>query len=251
MNNLLIKLAKKTLIANKSNEFNLKDTILKNQLDDNDIKREVCGFFGFAIGKVIRIYNKKVENSVNKLNRKRFNDVVLYLEKMRIMHHDAVMNELYCQKYYSPFHAIINRGGLSLVSILYFDFATFLMRKICNEIKVDTVMKKERHNFLHYVKKVFLGDEELFNFFCEVDKSSSESKVIEKHIKRTIFNKLLTLTIHAKCGAIIKQIEEMYVVKAAEMALRIKLKSSTAKEATDRKIVLKGKKNKKRKKINR
>ena len=51
-----------------------------------------------------------------------------------------------------------------------------------------------------------------------------QNKIKNKEVQvwSKIFMKLVTLTIHAKCGAIIKQIEEMYVVKLQKTAILTK-----------------------------
>ena len=152
---------------------------------------------------------------------------------MRIQHHDAINNERYCQNYYSPYHRIINEGGLCLVSELYYDFATKLMTNICSEITVDALLKKKKKNFISNIKEIFLKDEEFFQIFCNVDTNSSGSKGLNISDKKIIYIKIMTKVIHAKAGAVMQEIDEKFVGKGLDVTLRNNLKNSAIKRTKE------------------
>ena len=163
---------------------------------------------------------------------------------MRILHHEAILDEEYCDEYYSPFHQIMNHGGLCLISKPYFNFASCVMKKICSIVNVEK-LRNERQEFLSSVKDKFFNDDELFKLFCSVDleKFDNSFHLCELE-KKDIFTKILSTTIHAKSGAILKQFREENLGNATDMALRQKLKASVAKSQVEKARELKTQKQK-------
>ena len=53
-------------------------------------------------------------------------------------------------EYYSPFHQIMNRGCLCLISKPYFKFASYVMKKICFIVNIEK-LRNERQEFLSSV----------------------------------------------------------------------------------------------------
>ena len=194
----------------------------------------------------MKYYISEVNEIHNIENEERYENIIQFCKRMRILHYEALGDEDYCDNYYSAFHRIMNHGGLCLVSKLYFKFAEEVMKKICNLVTVDAMLNQKRKRFLTDVKHTFLNNNELFLEFCNVDKDSDFSKKISEEDKKEVFQRLIKLVIHAKSGAVVKEVDEKFVGKGMDVSLRNKLKTSVMKSSMKKTIELKNK-NKKRK----
>ena len=111
---------------------------------------------------------------------------MVFIDRMKMIHDVAILDKLYMNECYSISDQIHNKGGLTLVSIEYFDFGRELVSKIYEAFNEER-MKKDGPNSLTKSFDEIEGDRALQILFLHCDKSTdlNEDKRIEI-MKRTI-----------------------------------------------------------------
>jgi hypothetical protein len=96
-----------------------------NRQDENI---EVTDFFGWAIYSLHRALSREYEQ-MKELRRdtactlEEEEQMIRFLDGMRIFHTDALLDEEYLHDFYPPCHQLTNKGWLSLVAKPFFFFA--------------------------------------------------------------------------------------------------------------------------------
>ena len=114
-------------------------------------KEKVNGFFGFAIAMVIQKYDsnkRKVEYTDDERKTAEIHEISLYLRNMRILHKHAITDSNYTKNCYSHNDAMLNRGGLTLVSPLYFQFALELVEVSDEEISEQKICERKGNSYI-------------------------------------------------------------------------------------------------------
>ena len=145
--------------------------VSSNQPQSNNIPRKVNGFVGFAISRLIKIYEKKekigcVDDDETKISENE--SVIAFLKSMRILHREALVNEDYMRNCYAETDKMLNHGGLTLISPPFFQFATQLIHLCDVEISYETISERGNKSY-NLASKNILGNKELkqtFKTFC-------------------------------------------------------------------------------------
>ena len=105
-----------------------------NTADDSQevIMNQVQRFFGWSIFSL----KQKLQNE------ERDNDNGLeMLERMSVLHHEVINDEVYMENCYPFANKLLNKGGLTLVATSFIGFGRSLMTRV-RELSVDTMLQK-------------------------------------------------------------------------------------------------------------
>ncbi|KAL7549977.1 hypothetical protein ACHAWF_014997 [Thalassiosira exigua] len=120
--------------------------------------------------------------------------------------------------------ALLNCGGLTLVSKKFFNWAKKLMKLIRKSYTYDDVSRDPVNSF-DEAKSVVLNDRsnrELFKALC-VKNSSGSPNVIER-----VFTVVVRKAVHARFAVVFRRWKEANVKKNGQLALRTKLKAQSS-----------------------
>ena len=99
-------------------------------------------FFGCAIKSVSDIYiSKKKTSEWSTIVEKDYIIILKYLKRMRILYKDALLDSEYTDNMYSYNNQLCNKGGLTLVSPEYYNFADSIMTKIRSDATFEALDK--------------------------------------------------------------------------------------------------------------
>ena len=188
-------------------------------------KREVNGFFGYAISRVLGKYkNQTIQEDVDDTHNK----TVLYIKSMRILHHQALLDDEYMKNCYALTDQIRNQGGLALVSSTYFPFGHQLLNKIRKHLNSKDFKEKKNQVYKDAKKHIF-EDNELRNLFMNLN--DSEYSILGDKVRLDIYEQLVMKTFNAKYGAQLEHFNDQntsrYAKVGADMTLRGTLKVIT------------------------
>jgi hypothetical protein len=190
------------------------------------IINQVQRFFGWSIFSL----KQKLENE-ERDNK----DSLELLERMSILHHEAINDEVYMQKCYPLANVLLNKGGLTLVAKSFIGFGRSLMRRV-NKFTVETMLREGNRAIENLVsnvlqceklKRIFLSSCETSQFGWKInkDKESMTTTV------QSLYTALAKKTIHAWAGIIARRFKELHTGRQAknstELPLRVELNAST------------------------
>ena len=160
---------------------------------------------------------------------------MVFIDRMKMIHDVAILDKVYMNECYSISDQIHNKGGLTLVSIEYFDFGRELVSKIYEAFNEER-MKKDGPNSLTKSFDEIEGDRALQILFLHCDKSTdlNEDKRIE------IMKRIIRKTMHAMSKQVTVKYNEEYTghysKNGGNTALRQKLKASSQIQSAKKKL---------------
>ena len=93
-------------------------------------------------------------------------NIFKYLKRMRILYKDALLDSEYTDNMYSYNNQLCNKGGLTLVSPEYYNFADIIMTKM-RSYAIFEALGKDGNDFLMIIDKRLDDDLQLQNQFIE------------------------------------------------------------------------------------
>mmetsp|Transcript_27444 Transcript_27444/g.40519 ORF Transcript_27444/g.40519 Transcript_27444/m.40519 type:complete len:114 (+) Transcript_27444:2073-2414(+) len=95
---------------------------------------EVNRLLGWAVLKLKHHYKRKHYTKIGSaqtiIDADSAATMAKYLANMRILHHEAIVDETYMNCYYDSSTQVLNNGGLTLISAEYFPFGYELLRSV-------------------------------------------------------------------------------------------------------------------------
>jgi hypothetical protein len=188
-------------ISNASNTSISNDYCPLPAMDRQDENREVTDFFGWAIQSLRRVLSKEYSRMKElqwdtKFTLEEEEEMISFLDGMRIHHTEAILDKQYLHECYPAFHQLKNKGWLSLVSRAYFPFARYLLHQI--RLTVDVKEWSRRGNgVLESAAKMLEGNTSLAVLFLDAAKSSD----LKKEMKMKIMSALISKVLHARAAA--------------------------------------------------
>ena len=122
---------------------------------------------------------------------------------MRILHKDTLLNSEYTDNMYSYNDQLCNKGGLTLVSPEYYNFADSIMTKIRSYATFES-LDKYGNDLLLIIDKRIVDDLQLQNQFIEFENDIKIANEIMLKFYKQIWKKVL----YARFKALIKQYTE-------------------------------------------
>jgi hypothetical protein len=186
-----------------------------NRQDENI---EVTDFFGWAIHSLRRVLSREYErmqelkwNTYCTLEEEE--QMIRFLDDMRIFHTQAILDEEYLRDLYPPCHQLTNKGWLSLVSKPFFPFARCLLNEI--RLTVDVTEWKRRGNgVIESAARALEENETLTVMFLDAAKTSS----LSEKWKRKIMSALILKVLHARSAAEHDKYKEQHTNREAKGA---------------------------------
>jgi hypothetical protein len=186
-----------------------------NRQDENI---EVTDFFGWAISSLRRVLSREYErmkelkwNTSCTLEEEE--QMIRFLDGMRIFHTQAILDEEYLRDMYPPCHQLTNKGWLSLVSKPFFPFARHLLNEI--RLTVDVMEWKRRGNgVIESAARALEENETLTVMFLDAAKTSS----LSEKWKRKIMSALIMKVLHARSAAEHDKYKEQHTNREAKGA---------------------------------
>mmetsp|Transcript_20203 Transcript_20203/g.30991 ORF Transcript_20203/g.30991 Transcript_20203/m.30991 type:complete len:195 (-) Transcript_20203:13-597(-) len=159
--------------------------------DNNTLNREEQNeytnrFVGWAIHNVYSHW-KYDESDINECDA-----TMEFISGMKMRHDVAIVDRIYMKECYSISDQIHNRGGLTLVSMEYFEFGRKLVSKIYKSFNEER-MNNEGSNSLKKAFNEVDGDKELKLCFLHCDKITD----LKEEIKMEIMKAIIKKTLHA------------------------------------------------------
>ena len=191
------------------------NTLLSNVQENNETNR----FVGWAIYSSRKFFSR--ESSSDK-------DCKELLSAMLIRERE--IDEEYMSKYYDESMSLLNRGGLTLVSKPFFEWGKKLMatiRAVFDEAAID----RDPKNAFENSKQLVLSNVELRSSFLSICEKKSLSTA---STAKSVYDKMLTKTIHARFAVVFRQWKERNVEKKNQVAFRTKLKAQGGKSSGDK-----------------
>ena len=195
-------------------------------LRKEDVVREVNGFFGFAVSSCLKKMKKKerfAEFDEDTTNKLRYENCTYFLDNMRILHRDALIDDEYMEKYYASSTAMLNHGGLTLISKNYFKFGSLLMTEVARHCSDETFANR-RNNIYDRAIDLLSSNDELKGCFNKCEQETSIPDFIQEKIslvsdcdKKSIYLDLLKKALRSRMNLAFKQYREKYVGRYAEM----------------------------------
>jgi hypothetical protein len=188
-------------ISNASNTSISNDYCPLPAMDRQDENREVTDFFGWAIQSLRRVLSKEYSRMKElqwdtKFTLEEEEEMISFLDGMRIHHTEAILDKQYLHECYPAFHQLKNKGWLSLVSRAYFPFARYLLHQI--RLTVDVKEWSRRGNgVLESAAKMLEGNTSLAVLFLDAAKSLD----LKKEMKMKIMSALISKVLHARAAA--------------------------------------------------
>ena len=206
-------------------------------------KEKVNGFLGFAIAMVIQKYDsnkRKADYIDDERKTAEIHEIGLYLRNMRILHKHAITDSNYMKNCYSCNDVMLNRGGLTLVSPHYFQFALELVEVLDEEISEQKIRERKGNSYILATKNINLQRSELQTKFENCAKTSltcSEYVVKVDRISQAerdkIFVDILQKTTRSMFNCTLKTVRENttghYAKVSSKDTHREKLKHDIAK----------------------
>ena len=129
------------------------------------------------------------------------------LNSMITYEKDIIHDEEYMSTYYPTALQLYNKGGLTLVSKQFMNWASKLVISINQHINIDNIWQKKNIIMLE-AKRIITGDETIYGSFKDalVKNAATNSKVA-----RECHAAIVVKTIHARAGNIFKQFQELFV----------------------------------------
>jgi hypothetical protein len=93
-----------------------------------DLSKEVNRFVGWAISNLIKKTRKQFKGPPKKVDEEELIGRLGLLKSMRVFEHQILDDEEYIEKFYCPFHRMLNDGFLALVSPKYIGLGLSLLQ---------------------------------------------------------------------------------------------------------------------------
>jgi hypothetical protein len=186
-----------------------------NRQDENI---EVTDFFGWAISSLRRVLSREYERMKElrwdtECTLEEEQQMISFLDDMRIFHTQAILDEEYLRELYPPCHQLTNKGWLSLVSKQFFPFALYLLQQI--RLNVDVNEWKRRGNgVIESAARALEENETLTVMFLDAAKTSS----LDEKWKRKIMSALILKVLHARSAAEHDKYKEQHTNREAKGA---------------------------------
>ena len=197
-----------------------------NTVDDSHevIMNQVQRFFGWSIFSLKR----KLENE-DRDNK----DSLEILEKMSVLHHEVINDELYMKNCYPFANQLLNNGGLTLVATTFIGFGRSLMNRV-KELTVETMLQQGNRAIEDLVSDV-LRSEKLKHIFWACCKNCYTGETINgnEDVSSTLQSiySALAKKIHAWAGMISRRFKELHTGRQAKnttkLPLRVELEASS------------------------
>jgi aryl carrier-like protein len=187
-----------------------------NRQDENI---EVTDFFGWAIHSLRRVLSREYEriqelkwNTSCTLEEEE--QMIRFLDSMRIFHTQAILDEEYLRDFYPPCHQLTNKGWLSLVTKPFFPFARYLLKEIRLIVDVDQ-WRRRGNGVIETAAKTLEENETLTVLFLDAAKTSS----LDEKWKRKIMSELVFKVLHARSAAEHNKYKEQHTNREAKGAI--------------------------------
>ena len=152
--------------------------------------------------------------------------ILEFIDNMKIRHELAILDRIYMDECYSVSDQIHNKGGLTLVSMEYFNFGRQLVSKIYASFN-EKRMAKDGNNSLENSYRELVEDLELRFSFLQCDPTSE----VREEIKLEIMKKIMKKVMHAMSRQVTKKYNEAhtghYSKTGSDSAFREKLKATS------------------------
>jgi hypothetical protein len=186
-----------------------------NRQDENI---EVTDFFGWAIHSLRRVLSREYERMQElkwdtAFTLEEEEQMIRFLDSMRIFHTQAILDEEYLRELYPPCHQLTNKGWLSLVSKPFFPFARYLLQQIRLTVDVKEWQRKG-NGVIKTAAKVLEENESLAVMFLDAAKTSS----LDEKWKRKIMSELVFKVLHARSAAEHDKYKEQHTNREAKGA---------------------------------
>jgi hypothetical protein len=139
--------------------------------------------------------------------------MIRFLDSMRIFHTQAILDEEYLRELYPPCHQLTNKGWLSLVSKPFFPFARYLLNQIRLTVDVNE-WKRKGNGVVETAAKTLSNNESLTVLFLDAAKTSS----LSEKWKRKIMSALILKVLHARSAAEHDKYKEQHTNREAKGA---------------------------------
>jgi hypothetical protein len=186
-----------------------------NRQDENI---EVTDFFGWAIYNLRHVLSREYERMKElrwdtACTLEEEEQMISFLDGMRIFHTQAILDEEYLRDFYPPCHQLKNKGWLSLVSKPFFPFARYLLNQIrqCVDMKE---WKRRGNGVVESAAKTLSNNESLTVLFLDAAKTSS----LSEKWKRKIMSALILKVLHARSAAEHDKYKEQHTNREAKGA---------------------------------
>ena len=123
-------------------------------------------------------------------------DSLELLERMSVLHHEAINDQVYMQNCYPLANVLLNKGGLTLVAKGFIGFGRSLMTRV-SELTVETMLQKGNRAIEDLVSNV-LCCEKLKRIFWSCCQTSYGGGMINQ-------NKSMTATLQSLYAALAKK----------------------------------------------
>jgi hypothetical protein len=187
-----------------------------NRQDEN---REVTDFFGWAIYNLRHVLSREYERMKElrwdtSFTLEEEEQMISFLDGMRIFHTQAILDEEYLRDFYPPCHQLKNKGWLSLVSKPFFPFARHLLHQIRLTVDVNE-WKRKGNGVVASAAKALEENETLTVLFLDAAKTSS----LDEKWKRKIMRSLIMKVLHARSAAEHDKYKEQHTNREAKGAI--------------------------------
>ena len=204
-----------------------------NTTDDprDVIMNQVHRFFGWSIfSQKQKLQNQQRDNK----------DSLELLEKMSVLHHEVLNDEVYMQNCYPFATEVLNIGSLTLVATRFIGFGRSLMTRV-TELTVETMLRQGNRAIDALVSDV-LNSEKLKRIFWVSCKScysgeamtNKDNHDMSSSTLQSLYAAHTKRTIHAWAGMMSRKLKELYTGRHAKnttkLALRVQLEASSKKK---------------------
>jgi hypothetical protein len=156
--------------------------------------KEVNQYLGWMIHSLLeRLYRNELENDDDNESKKTINDFLV--AGMQIFHHNAINGQSYLEKCYDDFDILRNKGWMTLVSPVYFDFGIKLLTIICSRFNQDK-LKELGKSCIKIAREAVLGSDHLQSIFLECQNET----LLSSKRKKCVYQQLVEKTINAQIG---------------------------------------------------
>jgi aryl carrier-like protein len=188
-------------------------------MNHQDENIEVTDFFGWAIYSLRRVLSREYKRMKELRWETSFTleeeeQMIRFLDSMRIFHTQAILDEEYLRDLYPPCHQLTNKGWLSLVSKPFFPFARYLLNQIRLTVDVNE-WKRKGNAVVESAAKTLSNNESLVVLFLDAAKTSS----LDEKWKRKIMSALIFKVLHARSAAQHDKFKEQHTNHEAKGAI--------------------------------
>jgi hypothetical protein len=170
-----------------------------------DLSKEVNRFVGWAISSLIKKTRKQFnrpKGPPKKVDEEELVGRLELLKSMRVFEHEILDDKVYIEKYYCPFHRLLNDGFLALVSPKYIGLGLSLLKTIADAVNENELNKNGHETLKKAVASAKDPKGPLKRSFLELCKGDDFLTVKQKE---KLFDELVDKTKNSRGGAVIKR----------------------------------------------